>query len=129
MAVAVAAYAIGHFARRLLRRLVDEKRLEEYRQLASKRMGFGVVLLFCFALPSELPGYLFGALHFSFWRFLAAMTIAEAVYALGVVLAGESLTEARPLTLALTLGALVIVALGAGWLLRSRVKRKKGRKS
>jgi uncharacterized membrane protein YdjX (TVP38/TMEM64 family) len=125
MAGAAAAYAIGHFARPLLRRLVDAKRLEEYRQLASKRMNFGAVLLFCFALPSELPGYLFGALHFSFWRFLAAMSISEAAYALGVILAGESLVEARPLTLGITLGGLVIMALGAGWLLRRRTKRRK----
>jgi uncharacterized membrane protein YdjX (TVP38/TMEM64 family) len=128
MAGAVAAYAIGHFSRPLLRRLVDANRLKEYQEFASKRMSFGWALLLCFALPSELPGYLLGGLHYSFWRFVGAMAISEAAYALGVIVVGESLTEAKPGTLAVAVGVLVIIAVGAGWLLRRRAKRKTRRK-
>jgi hypothetical protein len=31
--------------------------------IVSKRMRFWTVVLFCIAVPSEIPGYLFGGLH------------------------------------------------------------------
>ena len=70
--------------------------------------------------PSEIPGYVFGGLHYPFWKFVAAISIAEAIYALGVIIAGESLLEAKPGALATTIGIMVVVAVGAGMLLRAK---------
>ena len=53
-----------------------------------------------------------------------AISIAEAIYALGVIIAGESLLEAKPGALATTIGILVIVAVGAGMVPRAQTKRK-----
>lgn len=119
-----AAYAIGYFARPLLSRLVAKEKLEKYQELVSKRMKFWAALLFCFAAQSEISGYVFGGLHYPFWKFLAAISITEAVYALGVIVAGESLLEANPAVLAATIGILVAAALGAGMVLRKLKKRK-----
>jgi uncharacterized membrane protein YdjX (TVP38/TMEM64 family) len=126
VAGAVAAYGIGSLARPLLTRVGYKERLEQYKQFVSKRMKFWAVLLFCLAVPSEVPGYLFGGARYPFWKFLAAIAAAEAVYALGVVIAGESLVAFKPLHLLVAVGALAVVAAGAGLLLRSLKKRKSG---
>jgi membrane protein DedA with SNARE-associated domain len=84
------------------------------------------VLLFCFAVPSEVPGYLFGGVHYPFLKFLAAIAIAEAIYALGLIVAGESLVAFKPLPLVATVGILIIIAAGAGLLLRALKRRKSG---
>jgi hypothetical protein len=57
-------------------------------------------------------------------EFIAAISIAESIYALGVIIAGESLLEAKPAVLAVTVGILIVVAVGAGMLLRAQRKRK-----
>lgn len=120
---AVAAYLIGHFARPLLFRIVSRKKLQEYEDIVSKRMKLWAAILLCLAAPSEIPGYLFGGLHYPFWKFLAAISVAEAIYALGVIIAGESLMEAKPAAVAATVGILIAVAVGAGILLRKQRKR------
>lgn len=124
IAGAVAAFGLGKLARPLLVRLGYQKTLEGYQQFVSKRMKFWQVVLFCIAVPSEIPGYLFGGLHYPFLRFLAAIAIAESVYAIGLIIAGDSLVNERPMRLLVTVGIMIIVAAGAGWLLRRLRKRK-----
>ena len=121
---AFGAYVIGHYARPLLHRLVQKQTLEKYQKFVSKRMELWTATLVCLAVPSEIPGYVFGGLHYPFWKFAAAISIAEAIYALGVIIAGESLVDAKPGALAVTVAILVVVALGAGMLLRAQRKRK-----
>lgn len=124
VAGAIFAFGLGKLARPLLVRLGYQKTLEGYQQFVSKRMKFWQVVLFCVAVPSEIPGYLFGGLHYPFWRFLAAIAIAESIYALGLIVAGDSLVTARPLRLLLTVGIMIVIAAGAGWLMRGLRKRK-----
>ena len=126
VAGAVAAYGIGKLARPLLIYVGYKEKLEEYQQFVSQRMKFWAVLLFCFAVPSEIPGYLFGGAHFPFWKFLAAISIAEGVYAFGLVVIGESLLSFQPAPLVATVGILIVIAVGAGLLLRRLKKRKSG---
>ena len=122
----MAAYGIGKLARPLLIYVGYKETLEEYQQFVSQRMKFWAVLLFCFAVPSEVPGYLFGGAHYPFWKFLAAIAIAESVYAFGLIVVGESLVAFKPLPLVVTVGILIVIAVGAGLLLRALKKRKSG---
>lgn len=126
VAGAFAAYGIGRVARPLLVRIGYKEKLAEYEQFVSKRMKFWAVLLFCFAVPSEIPGYVFGGLHYPLMKFISAMAIAEAVYALGVVIAGESLLAAQPLPLLATVGILILILVLATLALR-RLKKRKSR--
>jgi uncharacterized membrane protein YdjX (TVP38/TMEM64 family) len=119
IAGAVAAFGIGSVARPLLVRLGYQKRLNEYQQFVSKRMKFWAAVLFCIAVPSEIPGYLFGGLGYPFWKFLGAISIAEAIYAFGIVIAGQSLLAAKPVSLLFIIAALIIIGVVARWLLRS----------
>ena len=48
-------------------------------------MKLWAATLLCLAVPSEIPGYLFGARRYSFAKFIFAIGIAEAVYAFGVI--------------------------------------------
>jgi uncharacterized membrane protein YdjX (TVP38/TMEM64 family) len=124
---ALVAYAIGYFARPLLVRLVDKRKLRKYEALISRRMNVGLATLVCLAAPSEIPGYLFGGLRYPLGKFLAAIAIAEAVYAAGVVVAGGSVMEADPVPFALAIVALAAIAAGAGVLLRRHRKARRTR--
>lgn len=120
---AVAAYFIGYFARPLLFRLVRKQKFEEYEDFVSKRMKLWTATLVCLAAPSEIPGYVFGGLHYSFWKFLAAISIAESIYAFGVISVGKSLMEAKPMAVVAAVGILIAIAFGAGMILRKQRKR------
>jgi uncharacterized membrane protein YdjX (TVP38/TMEM64 family) len=125
VAGAAMAYGIGKLAEPLLVRLGYKEKLEKYQQFVSKRMKFWAVLVFCLAIPSEVPGYLFGSLRYSFWKFIAAIAIAEAIYGLGIIFAGEGLLEAQPGIVLVTLGAMAAIAVAAGFLLRRMKRRRK----
>jgi uncharacterized membrane protein YdjX (TVP38/TMEM64 family) len=124
IAGAIAAFGIGNVARPLLVRLGYQETLDKYQQFVSKRMKFWSVLLFCFAVPSEVPGYLFGGLHYPFLKFLGAIAIVESIYAFGIVIAGESLAADKPFSLLATVAILIVIGIAARLLLRKLKKRK-----
>lgn len=123
IAGAVLAYGIGRLAHPLVVKLGYEKKLLEYKEFANTRMRFWVVIMICIAAQSELSGYLFGGLHYRFWKYIAAMTIVEGFYAWLIVIAGQSLLQAKPLTMLLALAAFAAIAVTAGYLVR-RMKKK-----
>jgi uncharacterized membrane protein YdjX (TVP38/TMEM64 family) len=129
IAGAIVAFGIGNVARPLLVRLGYQQTLDKYQQFVSKRMKFWTVLLFCFAVPSEVPGYLFGGLHYPFLKFLGAIAIVESIYAFGVVIAGESLVTGKPLSLLSIVAILIVIGVTARLLLRKLKKRKSERPS
>lgn len=129
LAGAAAAYRIGRLARPLLIHVGYGHKLQQYQEFVSKRMKFWAALLLCIAVPSELPGYLCGGAHYPFAKFIAAMAIAEAIYALGATIAGETLLDAKPLPLLAAIGILIVIAAIAGLLLRTLNKRKSRRAS
>lgn len=124
---AMIAYGIGRVARPLLVRLGYKKKLDQYKEFISRRMKFWLVLMFCLAVPSEIPGYVFGSAHYPFWKFILAIALAEGVFAAGLVLAGESLVTARPVTLVVIIAALLVIVASAGYLFRVLRKRKASR--
>ena len=124
IAGAIAAFGIGKVARPLLIRLGYRKTLDEYHQFVSKRMKFWSAVLFCIAVPSEIPGYLFGGLRYPFLKFLGAIAIAEAIYAVGIVIAGQSLIAAKPFPLIAAVALLIIIAVVARLLLQTLKKQK-----
>ena len=124
IAGAVVAFGIGKVARPLLVRLGYQEKLNKYQQFVSRRMKFWTTLLFCIAVPSEIPGYVLGGLHYPFLKFLGAIAIAECLYALGIVIAGQSLVAAKPLPFVVIIAVLIIVVISARFLLRTLKKSK-----
>lgn len=127
VAGAMAAFGIGKLATPMLFRLGYKEKLEKYQQFASKRMKFWVVLVFCLAVPSEIPGYLFGGMKYPFWKFIAAIAIAESIYGVGIIVAGESLLEAEPGVVLIAIGVMAVIAVTAGFVLRRGERPQSGR--
>lgn len=123
IAGAVMAYGIGRLAHPLVVKLGYEEKLLEYKEFANTRMKFWTVLLICIAAQSELSGYLFGGLHYNFWKYIGAMVIVEAMYAWLIVTAGQSLLQSSPFTMLLSIAGFATVAITAGYMVR-RMKRK-----
>ncbi len=91
---AIFTYWIGsRFARPALTFFVREEKLSRYELLVSKEARFWMILLFCLAVPSEIPGFILGAMRYDFAKFVSAVIIAEAVYALGSVLIAQNILD------------------------------------
>lgn len=87
----VCAYAMGRFfGRPLVRRLASDRRGAFYLERLPAHIDLPIALLIQLALPSELPGYLFGVLRVRFRTYLAALALVELPFAVGTVLLGET---------------------------------------
>lgn len=94
------AYAIGRvFGRRVVSWFVDPWRLRDYERRARTAVSFGHVLLFQLAVPSEIPGYVFGLARYRFGVFAAAMALGELPFAIGAVFLGASFLQRNYLLL------------------------------
>jgi uncharacterized membrane protein YdjX (TVP38/TMEM64 family) len=114
-------YAVGRWlGRPVVRALVSRDALERFEHRITAEAPFKLVLLFQFALPSEIPGSVLGVVRYSFVKYLAALSITELPYALGTVYLGESVVEQQ------TVMIVVIGLAGAvvtGWALHQLQKR------
>lgn len=119
------AYGIARaWGRPVIRRLTSANLLARYEERISRHTPFGLVLLFQFAVPSELPGYVLGLGRYGLRRYLAVLALAELPYAVGTVYLGASVLEHRTPVL-LGLGAAgILVGLGAFHLLRKQLGRR-----
>lgn len=105
----VCAYAVGRFVGRpMVRGLVSARMADFYLRRLPAQIDFPVALLFQLAMPSELPGYLFGTLRVPFRLYLGVLALVEAPFAVGTVLLGDSLIQREGGWM------LVLVVLGAG---------------
>jgi uncharacterized membrane protein YdjX (TVP38/TMEM64 family) len=122
------AYTIGrYFGRPVVEALTSGPMLKRYEHSVSQRAPFGLVLMFQLALPSEVPGYLLGLARYRFWKYLAALALAELPYAVATIYLGASFIERRTYML---VGLGIGVAAFSGWALftlHRRVARKGGR--
>lgn len=118
-------YWIGaRLARPVLAFLVTEKKLSHYERLISKEARFWMILLFCLAVPSEIPGFILGAMRYDFAKFISAVIIAETIYALGSVLVAQNILDKEIISTGAIIALFVIVAITASAIL-IRVTRKK----
>jgi uncharacterized membrane protein YdjX (TVP38/TMEM64 family) len=119
------SYVIGRYlGRPVLRWFIDEAKLAPYEERLSGAVSFRHILLFQFALPSEIPGYVLGVLEYPFHTYVAALMVAELPFAIGAVYLGESFLR-RDLFMIIALGiAGVLVTLAAASLFHSVFKIK-----
>jgi uncharacterized membrane protein YdjX (TVP38/TMEM64 family) len=90
-------YALGRWLGRPVLRRLMARGLARYEQRITRDAPFGLVALFQFAMPSEVPGYLLGLVRYSFLRYIAVVALGELPYAIGTVILGESFIERRVL--------------------------------
>jgi len=116
------SYAIGRFfGRRVVRWFVEEEKLRPYEEWLSGKATFRHILLFQFALPSEIPGYVLGLAACPFRRYAVALMIAELPFAIGAVYLGESFLH-RDVVLMMTigLGGILLMLVAAAIFTRAR---------
>lgn len=120
------AYTVGRrLGRRVIHRLVAPAQLARYEEFVSHRAPFGLVLLFQLALPSEIPGYLLGLVHYSFPRYLASLALAELPWALVTVYLGAGVME-RQVGLVAGVGVVAVAASALNYRLLHRRMRRDG---
>jgi uncharacterized membrane protein YdjX (TVP38/TMEM64 family) len=118
----VASYWIGNRpGRRLARWLVPEARVARYERRIAAHASFPLVLLFQLAVPSEIPGYVLGALRYSFWRYLGARAVAEVPFAIGTVYLGDTFVRREHALLVAIALAGVAFSSAALYLLHRRI--------
>lgn len=85
------SYVIGRtIGRRVARWLVNPDKIDFYASKIATTTPFLTILLFQLALPSEIPGYVLGAVRYRFVKYLAVLAIAELPFAIGSVYLGDS---------------------------------------
>jgi len=105
----VCAYGVGRFfGRPLVRSLASARMSDFYLKRLPAQIDFPIALLIQLAMPSEIPGYLFGTLRVRFGIYLAVLALVEAPFAVGTVLLGESIIQREGGWL------LVLAAIGTG---------------
>lgn len=117
------AYGLGRaLGRPLMRGRKVQQAVAAYRARLTGTRGVGLVLLLQLALPSEIPGYLCGALGVPLRTYAVALALAELPFAAGTVLLGDGVVQRNgPLLVGVAVvgGALM---LAAGALLRRRMR-------
>jgi uncharacterized membrane protein YdjX (TVP38/TMEM64 family) len=117
----VLAYSLSRYlGRPVVKALGPGPAFERYENRISRHASFGLVLLFQLAMPSEVPGYLLGLAGYNFWKYIAALALAELPYALATVYLGSSFLERR---LGALIGVGVAVATFSGWALYTLHRR------
>ena len=99
----VTAFCIGRYlGRPVVSILIGETRISHFEERLGQHARFIHILLFQAALPSEVPGYVLGALRYRFSLFFLALAIVELPYALGTVYLGTKFLERDIVLLLLT---------------------------
>ncbi|MGI9326626.1 MAG: TVP38/TMEM64 family protein [Pseudomonadales bacterium] len=106
------SFCIGHYlGRGVAARLIGEDKIAHWESLLNRNTRFIHILLFQAAVPSEIPGYVLGILHYRFDRYLMALALTEVPYAIATVFLGDSFLKGRS-ALFISLG-LAVIALTA----------------
>lgn len=108
----IVSFCIGRFlGRSAVARIIGEEKIATWRNAVSERTKFVHILFFQAVVPSEIPGYVLGILHYRFLLYLAALGITEVPYALATVYLGESFLEGQGAIIILVgVGVIVLAA-------------------
>lgn len=120
----VVTYAIGRRLRAPLADTLDRfPAIEKHLPRLPRRLGWPAVLLMQLALPSEVPGYVCGAIRVPFPIYASALALAELPYAVGAVLAGDSILQGHSMWL-IGLGAAAALSMAVAYRLLHRSLRR-----
>ena len=120
----VCAYGMGRvFGRPLVHGLASARLSDFYLERLPAHVDLPVALLIQLALPSELPGYLFGLLRVRFRTYLAALALVELPFAVGTVVLGENIIRRQGGWLLAVAGLGIGCSLLALYLLHRRLAR------
>lgn len=107
------AYTLGYYAgREVIKFFVSEEQVKKFEARLNTNVRFIHILGLQALLPSEVPGYVLGALRYRLDYYFYALAIVEIPYALATISLGESFLQ-RDLTKILsTLAVLILFMAG-----------------
>jgi len=122
---AAASYWIGRRpGRRLAKWVARPRQVAKYEKKITAKSNFPLVLLFQAAVPSEIPGYVLGALRYNFGKYMAARAIAEIPFAVAAVYLGDTFLRRQFVPLiAIAVGGILFSA-AALYFLHRRLEKK-----
>lgn len=126
---AIAYWAGSRLARPLFTSWSGEQKIARYQQLVSRKAHFWMVLLFCLAVPSEIPGYVFGTLRYPFGRFMIAIALSEALYAAAALLVARNLLRQEIWTTGGIVFSIFVLAGIASFFLIRQHQKNRGQKN
>jgi uncharacterized membrane protein YdjX (TVP38/TMEM64 family) len=104
--------------------LIRPKEVAQYEKKITASANFPLVLLFQMAVPSEVPGYVLGALRYHFGKYLGARAIAEIPFAIAAVYLGDTFVRRQYIPMiAIAVSGVLFSAL-AFYLLQRRMGSK-----
>lgn len=116
------AYALGKYARdKILSRFWRFEKIEYYRKKFSSKTQFGLVLLFRFAVPSEITGYTLGIIKYDLKKYLLATFLTEIPFVFASVYLSQALVEGRFLIFAAVLAFLAALIFMASYFLKKKI--------
>jgi uncharacterized membrane protein YdjX (TVP38/TMEM64 family) len=120
----MASYGIAKFfGRPMVERITSRRTLQRYESKITNTTSFGLLLLFQLAVPSELPGYLFGLARYRFERYLAALALAELPYAVATIYASSAFLHRKLIPLIVLVVFAAMLGIGAFQSLKRRWDR------
>lgn len=120
------SYFIGKYGGYpLVRKFISAKRIDTYEDLITKKLGFGVIFLFRFMLPSEIPGYLLGMARYDFAKYFLVTLLAEAPYAVYSVYAIDSIIHQEQTMFAITAVIWLITAIILAYIYYKKINNVK----
>jgi uncharacterized membrane protein YdjX (TVP38/TMEM64 family) len=121
------SYVIGRaFGRPVVEWLGFGRLLARYEERVSSRTPFAFAFLFQLAVPSEVPGYLFGLGRYPFVRYLASLGLAELPYGFATVYLGAGILQRRTTMVVTVASALMLLSGWAWFTLHRRLTRDEG---
>jgi uncharacterized membrane protein YdjX (TVP38/TMEM64 family) len=86
-------WAARTWGRRIVRRLFPDAPLRRYEMFFRTRARWSSVMLFRFALQSELPSYVMGLVKYPFRKYVPIILLGELPYVIVVVYLGDAFLE------------------------------------
>lgn len=115
------SFAIGRYlGRSVAGALLGEDKLATWTEELGERARFVHVLIFQACVPSEIPGYVLGTLHYRLSWYAAALAITELPYAIATVYLGDSFLQGNGLVFIVLGVVLVVIGLAVVQLIRKR---------
>lgn len=94
----ILTYIVGYYAGYpLVRQLSSFEKVKYFREKIPKKAEFLLILLFRFAMPAEIPGYVLGIARYNFGKYFLATFLAELPFAFITSYAGNALISDKPI--------------------------------
>lgn len=120
----IIAYLIGRYGGRLfIEQFVNFDKIENYLARIPAKMEFWLALLFRLTAPSEIGGYVLGALRYYFGKYFLATFLAELPFALITIYASEAFIDQKITTFIVLIFIMLILTSVTFYAFRHKIKK------